>query len=50
MIVSDTKAMGGHSDLLMGHVASRDARLMERVLSVRTLMGLNPPARKKPGC
>ncbi|MCF3593757.1 PLP-dependent transferase [Rhodobacteraceae bacterium LMO-12] len=42
VIVSDTKAMGGHSDLLMGHVASRDARLMERVLSVRTLMGLNP--------
>ncbi|MEZ5716385.1 MAG: PLP-dependent transferase [Paracoccaceae bacterium] len=31
VIVSDTKSMGGHSDLLMGHVASRDARLMERV-------------------
>ena len=42
VIVSDTKAMGGHSDLLMGHVASRDARLMERVQTVRTLMGLNP--------
>ena len=42
VIVSDTKAMGGHSDLLMGHVASRDAALMERVLDVRTLMGLNP--------
>ena len=42
VIVSDTKAMGGHSDLLMGHVASRDPALMQRVLSVRTLMGLNP--------
>lgn len=42
VIVSDTKAMGGHSDLLMGHVASRDEALMERVLSARTLMGLNP--------
>ena len=42
VIVSDTKAMGGHSDLLMGHVASHDPALMERVLSVRTLMGLNP--------
>lgn len=42
VVVSDTKAMGGHSDLLMGHVASADASLMERVLAVRTLMGLNP--------
>lgn len=42
VIVSDTKAMGGHSDLLMGHVASRNSRLMERVQTVRTLMGLNP--------
>lgn len=41
-IVSDTKAMGGHSDLLMGHVASRDNALMEKILNVRTLMGLNP--------
>lgn len=42
VIMSDTKAMGGHSDLLMGHVASHNAALMERVLSVRTLTGLNP--------
>lgn len=42
VIVSDTKAMGGHSDLLMGHIASRDAALMERVHAVRTLTGLNP--------
>jgi len=42
VIVSDTKAMSGHSDLLMGHVASRDPALMERVHTVRTLMGLNP--------
>lgn len=39
VIVSDTKAMGGHSDLLLGHVASRDAALMEKVHAVRTLAG-----------
>ncbi|MDQ2089059.1 PLP-dependent transferase [Marimonas arenosa] len=42
VVVSDTKAMGGHSDVLMGHVASRDPALMERVHNVRSLMGLNP--------
>jgi len=42
VIVSDTKAMGGHSDLLMGHVSSHNSALMERVQSVRTLLGLNP--------
>jgi cystathionine gamma-lyase len=39
VVVSDTKAMGGHSDLLLGHVASRDAALMEKVHAVRTLAG-----------
>ncbi|MCV2891908.1 PLP-dependent transferase [Lentibacter sp. XHP0401] len=43
VIVSDTKAMAGHTDLLMGHVASRDAAYMERLLSVRNLTG-NIPA------
>lgn len=42
VIVSDTKAMGGHSDLLMGHVASRDATLMERLHATRTLAGAIP--------
>lgn len=43
VIVSDTKAMAGHTDVLMGHVASRDAAYMERLLSVRNLTG-NIPA------
>ncbi|WP_298675115.1 PLP-dependent transferase [uncultured Lentibacter sp.] len=43
VIVSDTKAMAGHTDLLMGHVASRDTAYMERLLSVRNLTG-NIPA------
>ncbi|PIE12198.1 MAG: cystathionine gamma-lyase [Rhodobacterales bacterium] len=42
VICSDTKSMGGHSDLLMGHVSARDAALMERVHAVRTLMGAIP--------
>ncbi|WP_246156499.1 PLP-dependent transferase [Aquicoccus porphyridii] len=42
VIVSDTKAMGGHSDLLMGHVASRDAGLMERLHATRSLAGAIP--------
>ncbi len=42
VVASDTKAPGGHSDLLMGHVASRDAALMARVRSWRTLSGAIP--------
>lgn len=39
VLCADTKASGGHSDLLMGHVSSRDTALMERLLKVRNLMG-----------
>ena len=39
VVASDTKAPGGHSDTLMGHVASRDAALMERVRGWRTVAG-----------
>ncbi len=42
-ICSDTKAMGGHSDLLMGHVSTRDVGLIEAVHGVRNLSG-NIPA------
>ncbi|WP_137701951.1 PLP-dependent transferase [Marimonas lutisalis] len=42
VIVSDTKAMAGHSDLLMGHVASRDTALMEKLHATRTLAGAIP--------
>ena len=38
-VCSDSKAMCGHSDLLLGHVAVRDAALLERVDQHRTLTG-----------
>lgn len=39
VVASDTKAPGGHSDVLMGHVASRDEGLMEEVAAWRKLSG-----------
>ena len=43
MVVSaDTKAMNGHSDLLMGHVATRDAKLMTSLSDWRRLSGSIP--------
>ncbi len=42
VVSSDTKAMGGHSDMLMGHVASRDAAIMERVAEWRKVSGAIP--------
>ncbi|WP_170546974.1 cystathionine gamma-lyase [Ruegeria arenilitoris] len=42
VVASDTKAMGGHSDLLMGHVASRDPQIMERVEEWRRVSGAIP--------
>lgn len=42
VLSADTKAINGHSDVLMGHVASRDAALMERVRAWRTLSGSIP--------
>ncbi len=42
VVASDTKAMGGHSDLLMGHVASRNAQIMERVEDWRRVSGAIP--------
>ena len=38
-VCSDSKAMCGHSDLLLGHVATRDDALLERVDAQRTLNG-----------
>lgn len=38
-VASDTKSTTGHSDLLLGHVAVRDADLYERLDRWRTLMG-----------
>ena len=41
-VVSDTKLMTGHSDLLMGHVAVRDDEWYAKVLSWRNLTGGGP--------
>lgn len=42
VVAADTKAPGGHSDLLMGHVAGRDAGLIERLRDWRKLSGSIP--------
>jgi len=39
VMAADTKAPGGHSDLLAGHVATRDTALFERVREWRTTSG-----------
>ncbi len=38
-VCSDSKAMGGHSDLLLGHVAVLDDELLTRIDRQRTLVG-----------
>ncbi len=42
VVASDTKAPSGQSDILLGHVASRDAAVMERISSWRRLSGSIP--------
>lgn len=42
VVASDTKAPGGHSDLLMGHLATRDAQFLERVGAWRKFSGSIP--------
>ena len=42
VVASDTKAPGGHSDLLMGHVSSRDAGFLARVRDWRKFAGAIP--------
>jgi cystathionine gamma-lyase len=41
-VVSDTKAMTGHADLVLGHVAARDAAHHEVLRTWRTRMGVIP--------
>jgi len=41
-VSSDTKAMTGHSDLIMGHVATKDKSLADKLLAWRTQMGSVP--------
>ena len=42
VVAADTKAPAGHSDVLFGHVAGRDADLMARVRDWRRLSGAVP--------
>ena len=41
-VAADTKAMAGHSDVLLGHVATNDPSLLEAVRRHRTLGGAIP--------
>ena len=41
-VVSDTKLMTGHGDLLLGHVAVTDPDLYQRLLTWRSLSGSGP--------
>jgi cystathionine gamma-lyase len=41
-VASDTKALSGHSDLLLGHVTARDAGLIDALREARTLGGAIP--------
>lgn len=42
VVTADTKAMAGHSDVLLGHVATNDASLLDAVRRHRTLGGAIP--------
>jgi cystathionine gamma-lyase len=42
VIASDTKALSGHSDLLMGHISVRDPELADRLVRARTMFGSIP--------
>lgn len=44
VVAADTKAPSGHSDVLFGHVASRDPALLDRVRNWRRLSGAVPGA------
>lgn len=39
VVASDTKAMAGHSDVLFGHIATRDQALFDKALRWRKLSG-----------
>lgn len=41
-VASDTKALTGHSDLILGHVATRDPALAEQLRTWRTQIGAIP--------
>lgn len=41
-IASDTKALSGHSDVVLGHVSTMDSELAARLRTARTVGGLTP--------
>jgi cystathionine gamma-lyase len=41
-VASDTKALSGHSDLLLGHITTRDPGLIDALREARTLGGAIP--------
>ena len=41
-VASDSKALTGHADLILGHVAVRDSALAEKLLSWRSQLGAVP--------
>ena len=44
VVASDTKALAGHSDVVLGHVSSRDPELAEQLRAARTRGGAVPGA------
>ena len=42
VLASDTKALAGHSDVVLGHVSTRDPGLVERLRAARTRGGAVP--------
>lgn len=42
VVASDTKALAGHSDVVLGHITCRDPALAERLRTSRTLSGSVP--------
>lgn len=42
VVMSDTKAMGGHSDILMGHVATRNPEIFQKMRDWRDVTGAIP--------
>jgi cystathionine gamma-lyase len=41
-LASDTKALSGHSDVVLGHVSFADAALADKIRAARRLRGLSP--------
>ncbi|HEY0459618.1 MAG TPA: cystathionine gamma-lyase [Pyrinomonadaceae bacterium] len=41
-VASDTKNLSGHSDLMLGHVAATDEKLLQKIIQWRTQIGAIP--------